>query len=446
MRKLIAHITLVVFLWASVVNPAKAVMPLIGAAAVWFFNQTAATQIAIGGSVALHAAIAAISFTSDSSSPDNTGTNKTLTVQLDPNVPLIAPSSAAATASIPATNGGNVGYCGASCASIKSAIINAYTPQTVGNIAEISGVYWSSTYNIWVVNYKWTLSGGGTTNWHGPSGDVQINWTCPSGYTLSGQTCNVSTAQQSDNKGTIIRTGNSFSTDPNDPDVLPSNVTVSSNKVTVKNPNGRTDEVVIEPNGTLSTYHWEPNSSGDTVQTKVTASAPSAGSPVEVTSVETKTFSGTSSTTGGASGTSSPTSQTQVVGNVNLDKTGLATDGKQCGYDAAHPCKVEIDTTGLGTNAVSQDDYSAKALAHQTQLEAVGAGGDHGFTWEWNPLSTLSTGSCTDPTFVIGGKNYIDLTGFCDKVAYLRGFFEFMLYISTGIALFNILTGRREEV
>lgn len=83
------------------------------------------------------------------------------------------------------------GYCGSSCATIKNAIINAYTPQTVGNIAEISGVYWSSQYSVWVVNYKWTLSGGGTTNWHGPSGDVNEVYSCPStgGWSLSGQSC-----------------------------------------------------------------------------------------------------------------------------------------------------------------------------------------------------------------------------------------------------------------
>lgn len=474
MRKLIAHITLAVFLWASVVSPAKAVMPLLGAAAVWFFNQTAATQIAIGGSVALHAAVAAITFSSDTSQPNDTGSNKTLTVQLDPYVPLIAPASAGSQpATLPATSAEVVvsneqktyivsGYCStapsgyspspsAACQKhatnyCKANFTATYNSVTNNNETCVVNEFYNGT--PWGQDYK-GISVSNTctpgTTWNG-SACVETQLTCPSGYTLSGSTCNLTNpTQASDNKKQVLRSGNTFSQDPYDPDVLPDNVTVTSNKVTVKNPNGRTDEIVIEPNGTLSTYHWEPNAAGDTVQTKVSASAPSAGSPVEVTGVETKTFSGSSSSTGGSTGTTTPTSQTQVIGDVQLDKTGLASDSKQCGYDAAHPCSVQLDTTGLGSNTLSSSGLDDASSAHVSYLESIGQGGEHGWTWDWNPLSTITTGTCSDPSFIINGKSYVDLTGFCDKVEWFRGFLEFMLYISTGIALFNIMTGRREE-
>lgn len=477
MRKLTAYITLTAFLWLSVITPAKAFLPAIAA---WAATLTTAEQVALGSSIALHTAIAAIKFTSDNSAPASDGGNVTLQVQIDPNTPLVLPDSATATApaTVAATQQANTPYTstksyniGYSCnqnyptisGTTASAVCSGIEPQRQDAIARCNYAVVTLTGPTEPnkCNYsnggQYTLTqacpDGGTVDGSGTcNGGTKVS--CPSGYTRSGTTltCNLtnpSVAQVSDNKKNVSRSGNTFVQDSNDPDTLPSNVTVTSNKVKVDNGN-KHDEVVIETNGTVSYYHWEGQTDGTTKQQKTSISAPSGGAAgtTQVTGTDTSSFAGSGDNTGGSGGTGATSSNVNVTGGTvqaTLDKSGLATDGKQCGYDAAHPCKVEVDTTGLGTNAISQDDYSTKSAAHLAKLEEVGQGGDHGFTWDWNPLSSLNTGACSDPTFMIGGKNYIDLTGFCDKVAYLRGFFEFMLYITTGIALFNILTGRREE-
>lgn len=487
MKKLIAILAISSLLWVSVITPAKAwVLPVLARAGVYVLDKVAALSTAqkinYGASVAVHAVVASLVLTDDDQPPATDGSNTMLQIQLDPDTPLIKPASAATQpATVAATpqeqvvsdlqvsyyhsgsgcwNTGTTYYpskdaLGAAMASQCTSAPTSYTYTGFsGNYVMFQryddGVLAANTNKFW---YSTASCATGST-WNG-SDCVQTVYTCPANYTLSGQTCNSTMTEPLDNKVRINRTGNTFSKDSTDPDPLPDNVTIAGgNTVTAKTcgfdsahpcPSTippKTVQVRADTNGTVSIISAQPTANSNTEVKGVTLSAPAGeNNPPVVVGTKEELIPGTGGTIGELDDTTPASDGTNVL---NLP-ANMATTDKQCGYDAAHPCAVTLGDFGdLGTNDLPSTDLDTAADAHKAIIDGIGEGGDHGFEWSWNPFDTLTTGGCSAPTFMAAGKNWLNLDDFCTKVAYIRTFMEFMLYIATGYGLFNIMTGRRE--
>lgn len=475
MKKLTASFLIAVTLWASVIAPAKAVFPIIGAVYLASVDALGATLThTLIASAALHAGVAAIELTSDSSAPSSNGSNSAIQIQLDPYTPLTTPASALAPATSPYTQTQVV---------VSDAQEHPVYHTYVGSFLSASDAI--SAINAVSANCKWTYTSEDRTRFYStysckdgstgnsaddvsyvfgcPSGSswdgshcVETVNTCPPGYTMNTttQSCNRNNddVQVPDNKIQITRSGDTMQQNPNDPDPIPENLLVRPKDVVISSPE-RTTTVHINDDGTIEVKDITL-SNGNTNVDKLKLSAPTPGQAPQVIGKSNQQYPGQESgpadpdatvnspvIPGTESGTpSSPATGTSVL---NLP-ANLAKTEKQCGYDAEHPCKVELKNEALESTELSTGQFETAASDHLSNLQGVGEGGDHGFSWSWNPFESINAGACTPPQFHVG---FVDLnfSDFCTKIAWVRDLLGFVIYVSTGMALFSIMTGKREE-
>lgn len=224
---------------------------------------------------------------------------------------------------------------------------SCYIAQNGWTGAAASGTDYGTSYNC-----KTVYNGSTVLN--------DVTWspstTCPAGYTGSGGNCTLSDASQvtkpADLECGVQRVGNVIMFDPRDPDcsnVAPG-VTVSSNSVTVNNPDGSSRSITINSDGTATVQESRPNAATNTTETNSTnLSAPNASGAVQVT--------------GQASGA------TQGIGTANtdtpasgFDTSGLASEGTLAG--------IKGDTEAI-KNALSGDGLDSTLTAQKSAFDAA---------------------------------------------------------------------------
>jgi len=266
---------------------------------------------------------------------------------------------------------------------------------------------------------------------------------CPSGYTASGGVCVATVGavtKPSDSKCTIIRTGNTFAADPNDPDCsagVGTDVTISGTEIEAR-PSNQKQKVKINGDGSVTTTTTTINTTNNTTTTTtINVSNGSGVGNTKITGIGTTTVSGTGDQAGttpipnsGEDGKA--TEATLSAAKAKLDQIK---DG-QCGGTGQPSCK--IDETGTPTESTLGDaktDVDSKYSAHTDAIAGVTnkTGADLGFG-----LSiTWPSGSCTNPTFALpkAGSLTID---FCGKRAPIIAALEWLVLFCTIWMIVNI--------
>lgn len=474
MRKSLAFLLIAAMLWGSVIAPARALIiaPLIP----YLMGLTTAEQVALGGSVALHVVIASIALTNDGNEPAANGSNTSLQIQLDPYTPLVTPESAQPSPTSPLQpqqvvvtsgdyhytyfhTGGSKNTCAAACDTYTASNqFGATFACTSDNAAYPSGTYVCTEY--WQGNQYTHTHGTGTASGCPEGADfdgancVKTVNSCPDGYTFNAttQSCNISNpdTQVPDQKTQIVRHNNEFLKNPNDPDPIPENLLVRPKDIVISTPE-RTTTVHINEDSTVTVTDIKPTANNTTTKDQVTISAPTPGNPPTVIGRNTQTYPGQESGPADPGSTSnspivpgtssgSPTSPAAGTTVLNLPEN-LAKTEKQCGYDAAHPCKVTIDEG----EAPSDFDNSARDTALdgkfdelQTFINSQDNGVGEGIQ---NPLiGKLPSGQCTDFVYDVTevNPNARATIPLCEHMADIQPWTQFFAYIASAILIYGI--------
>jgi hypothetical protein len=260
--------------------------------------------------------------------------------------------------------------------------------------------------------------------------------TCPAGWHKVGSYCTSDSPKFPFDGYKSYRNDNGTPVpDPKDPDPAPTQQPAPERTGVDPAGNPYKEKVELKPDGGLK-IETRTQTQPDGLPSSVTNQQIETDAGGKVINISTTSNPGTLPTT---DPTTSP--QTPLV-KVEFPKD-YSRDTKQCGYDAAHPCAVEIKTEGDLTDIPTTPIAEAYAQ-HESVLTNIGQGGDHGFNWTWNPFESITTGACTDPRLDAGGF-HMAFEGFCDRVGWFRSLAEFTLYLATGWTLFGIMTGRRED-
>lgn len=449
MRKFTASILIALTLWGSLILPARAVVPLLPALGYLTGSTLGDALIYSAG---LHAAVAAIQLVTNGNPPASDGGNVGIQVQLDPYTPLTTPESAVPPATINATMEEQVVYTSS----------NRYLSQVTGQY--VYGEACGGGQDVSTVNGS-CIAGcsTGQTASYIPPGYLrcsEIQPTCPEGYTLNAteNKCylGASDSQVADAKIQVQRILDEFVQNPNDPDPIPPNVTLSPKDITIQTPE-RTTKVHINEDNTIDVKEIVQTPDGNTQENKVKISAPGAGSAPEVIGKSSSTYPGQSSnpplsdgspggaaipgTGQGESGT--PTAPATGTNVLNLPDN-LAKTEKQCGYDADHPCKVEgnIKINEVGTPEEFQTDHGDQLDDQFDELQTfvneqqdgVGEGLE-------NPLiGKFTSGQCTNPIYDVSevdakAKATIPI---CDYVPQLHPWLALFAYVMSALAIYRI--------
>lgn len=257
---------------------------------------------------------------------------------------------------------------------------------------------------------------------------------CNSGYSVSSGTCTLTNptavVKPVDGKCNIIRSGNSFSGDPKDPDCgspfyTAGKIEISGNTVKVKTEPSLTVKANTDGSTTISTTTINNTNNTTTIST---ANFNNAGLQ---TGRKTETFNGVGD------------SQNQVSSDAPFDVTSLNKEATQ------QAIKTGIDNLNTKLNAPEdtslqseKDAYNTTADAHRAKIEQIGNDGldSHGVSWSWFP--EIPSGTCSPVQYGVPG--HMATWDICPTVNMLKDIFGFVLYIATAFGLFAILTGRKE--
>lgn len=392
--------------------------------------------IAATGGLALGVLGAAIYFAPDGTTP--TSSNSVLMVSLNPNnTKMKTPTGWTSPTSPPATTTSSFSY--RNNASTTAALFS--TPELAcQDIVTSAGFVYHST----TATASPTLF---TCNRTGASGQavgfataVKVS-VCPTGYTIGGDGCALSTPtaviKPVQNIQEIKRVGNTFVQDPqaNPADIAPTSaVNVSSNTVTVNGADGSKSVTTINSDGTTTVTNTAPISgTSNSSQTVAKFSAPDANGDVALTGKTSNTVSGQGDAVGGV--TTPP-----------LDLTGLNQESTQANIKGNIQDIKDLMNNAAGNDTSLNDkktDFDTASAAHQQKIIDIGSAGldAHGTSWSWFP--SIPSGTCSPYSFSLGGSSHT--LDYCNGIEKARDVIGYIFYILTAFALFNILTGRREE-
>lgn len=412
------------------------------------------TALAISGGLALGVLGAAI-LIDNAVNGSSTSANSAITIQLNPNIPLItpsgwtAPTGSAKQPTAPSSQG----------ATITHIILGQafFTPQAACNYWYANGTPGNPSYGTIVAGSVdtnarrcyFTQTGLPATQQYA---EYVTNTTCPAGYTVSGVSCNLSNSslviKPVMGKQQIVRTGNTFATDPqiNPTDKLPSTVvSVTSNSVTVNDSNGNTTTVTLNSDGTSTVVTTTANPDGTSSKSTVKLSAPNATTGnVEVTGTSSEQVSGKGTATG---------STPLATSGSNIDISSLNKESTQQ--------QIKLNTDEIKTNtkdikdllsnesdtpvdlAEQKTDYDEKADAHETKYREIGEGAldEHGVNKDFaKPM--VDSANCSSYAMPINGSaSTID---FCDKTNSAKDILGWIFYALTAWGIFGIFTTKRE--
>lgn len=394
--------------------------------------------------------------------PSASASSAPLTINLNPNVPLITPTGwtppvAPATQATPpstvakstvfyANNQNNT----ASYASDMDSACKIWETTTglpnyackPGTCALFSGVSYGTCKNV-------RLTGASA----GLEGEVAINQAaiCNAGYTASGSNCNLTNATQvikpESNHDTIARSGNTFVRDAqqNPKDNLPTTaLTIASNVATLNSANGAKTTITINTDGTTTVVENKPNTTDSNTTSKTTTfSAPSSSGDVTVTGVTSQQLTGQGSlvgapTTGSAqpldvSALNKEATQGQIKSNTDTMKADIGTIKNAITNSANNPTDL----------ATQKTDYDTIAQAHSDKIKSIGDGAldEHGVDKSFaKPM--IDSAVCSSLSMPVNG--HTSTIDFCNKTNAAKDILGWIFYALTAWGIFGIFTTKRE--
>ncbi|MGB4448678.1 MAG: hypothetical protein WBI92_11655 [Cloacibacterium sp.] len=417
---------------------------------------------AVATSLAVHGAALFGYLLWDSDDPASTPSSPpVIKARLNPKAPLPTPpgwnpaSGSSVKPSPPSTDPGTVspdgydyrsGYVpngtpwATSVAAAAQYLIDYNQPSNPGTTYSFNGAGPGTPPTYWV-RKSTTVSTGAVTFANIPLDSRATVKTCPTGYTLSGSTCNLTTPtavmEPSDGTCAILQTNNSFSKNANDPDCsassIPSNIAIAPNSIKATSADGRTTtEIKLNPDGssTMTVSKSRTDGSNKTDTNTISTSAPDASTgatSINGTSSGVQDGTGVLAGNGSADGTEFPT-------DYNREDTQLEI------LESLNPTSEHPDTS----LTAEKSDLDTKADEYKQLLVDAGNKGQNDenglLTWDWFPDLPVSSG-CTDAHVNIGGADRV-FTGWCDTIGKLRDMMGYVLYVLTAFALFNVITGR----
>lgn len=209
--------------------------------------------------------------------------------------------------------------------------------------------------------------------------------TCPSGYSLSGGTCNLTNAaivvKPSDNIADADGTGSTVAFDPYDPDTssVPASVQVAGDNksITVTDSNGTVKQRMTWNNdGTLTWENWTGNGNGTSNYERLDFGAANSGAANGgrvATGGAKQIVVGEGSTTGNTTAATAPCTDCAKESTLQSVKTGvdsLVNDGVKVNEQASSWSGSKSASDTAQSNATSAFDD------HKSKLDAIKAGGN----------------------------------------------------------------------
>lgn len=286
---------------------------------------------------------------------------------------------------------------------------------------------------------------------------------CPAGYTVSGTACNISNQalvqKPSDGKCAILRSGNTFSGDPQDPDcstgsLAGAGVIVSGANITVGSAPNKVVTVKANSDGTTTINNYTTNTSNNTTtnnSTIVSAPSGSPGSPggtnIIGTNQSAATGTGTAQTPIAPSAT--PLDISNLVTHADVGAVGTAV--------TALGGKVDVTNTKLDTLNTNLDPTAAAAALPGQQAGQIAS-----LSAIFTNLTTAVTSAPADAAAAVSGfldwsfvmpscgcsPLSIDYKGhhaefdWCPYFATVSNGLGYVFYLLTGIGLLALLTRR----
>jgi hypothetical protein len=430
MKKFLIYIQ--IFALVSFINPVQAdidpqnmtgtALAAAGSLTTYLAVASAAPLVIGTGGLALAAVGVAILLSNDSD-PTTANANKRISVQLNPNVPLVTPQNWVNPTTPPSTtpfeqkwqSSTLTGFESSEAAALAAWKLNTFhcsPPKvcTVGNL---------SIQNPTLHRYTVYSNGGmqGTIN-------ATLVSTCPTGYTLQNGSCNLTNQPlvKKPVKGLmeIKRVGNNFELDPqiNPKDVLPNQVvSISPSEVNINDATGKKTQVKINPDGTTNVKVSAPQPDGTTQETTTQFSNPDPSTgDVQVIGNNTQSVSGngTLQTTGNGS---------------NIDISSLNKESTQQNISSTLneiKDKISLECTGNDcTNILENIDNKANEIGEDTDsitgaIESYTNGYDDNktyFGWStWVPDFPQS--SCQPFTGALIGKTVV--IDMCSHIGFIN--------------------------
>lgn len=417
----------------------------------------------LAASMGAHAAVALIWGNKDgSSNPATTATGGQITVYIDPKKPLAAPSGWTEASPGTSNTGSNPQPTNTAPAPSPQVM---WTGHLVSNGAPLSKASASEFADVWskdhaavqktlfvavikaepapwdpaqlLVRYSFKTGTDPTTYEAGDYAPGSKSSTCPSGYSISadGKSCTLTdpaaVKKPADSNCAIVRTGNTFGTDPQDPDCSTMAATMPTPSTIQLKKNNETLEATINADGSVTTKMTGPDASGNTETTIINFAPPTGSMGVPAT--------GTSNTT------------TQGTGDLNnpgvqVPKLELPTDYNREATQQA----IKADTAAIkDALKANGEDLSAAKAAEQAQKTAIenGLKSDAGGWFEslkakWYSFNPpIESAACTPLTQSFKGTSFT--WDFCPAVNVIRALLGFLAYFGTLAALWHIGLGTR---
>jgi len=277
--------------------------------------------------------------------------------------------------------------------------------------------------------------------------------TCPSGYSISGGTCVLTSApdvvKPSDNGCGVKRSGATLTFDSQDPDCSapPMNVSCSAGVCTGSGGAGDSFKYTANSDGSGTLVRCRPQPDGTTVCGTYSGTAPDGSGKGKVNGTASATTAGT----GTLNTPGSPVSQTSVTG--------------QCGGPGQPECSVKVDETGTPTTFANQSDAATAVATLKSHADAAATSGlgsfgvpgastfgaptGHEQGTFFNALFPSSS-SCAPITFASAvkyGANSGDLTlDICPVVAVALPILDWLLFGLTCWYVYSVFWRRKAGV
>lgn len=474
MRKVLAYLVCCSLIVAPI-RRAEAVFPIpviVGATLVFdsgamAFGYAAATAAVAGGLALLSIKL------KDSSGAD------AVTVRINPKAPQAVPSGWSAgaqaySAPVPpssATQGVTVSYCidgnsavsaSGSFASIGACVAQISATLTASNAGSVTltgsgaGTWTGNRYNA-AGAFLWTIAGSFTT----------VS-SCPSGYTVSGATCNLSNAavvnKPSDNVAQYDGTGSTFDADAYDPDTsgVPANYIRSSDGKVITINSG-TDKIVVTQNAdaSISLDQWKGRGDGTSDHVGLRVGPPNSGATnggrvgtgaVNERVVGEGTSAGTTAASGGGTvncvGCATEATQLQVKSAVE----GIKNDGVKIKEEESVSASARSDaSTKMTTTTTAHADHETKfSNVAGSGLGALGVPGLGDFSAPGAheqgsvPGLFVQPASCSPVVSTWGSRSVsFDV---CPVANFVKPILEWFLYGLTVLYVYGAFWRRPQEV
>jgi hypothetical protein len=261
-----------------------------------------------------------------------------------------------------------------------------------------------------------------------------LDSTCPAGYTKSGSTCDLSNptvvTKPADGKCNVIRSGNTFSGDPRDPDCdsqsfIDNKILIDGSQVKVNREPSLTIKANTDGSTTISTTTINNTNNTTTISTA------NYGTDGIQTGRKTETFNGVGAM------------QNSVSNNQPFDVSSLNKEATQAAIKTTLDNIKDKLEAPTDTNLQTQKDaFNTAADAHKAKIQEIGDNGldAHGVSWSWFP--EIPSATCAPITY--GVSDHIFTWDICPTVDKVRDLAGFAFYVITAFGLYSILTGRKE--